>query len=77
MKYLIAFSSAIAILNLVPCYALDGQHILAAVLLNRNSRHFISPHNDEHYPKTYNFMLTFGTSLLLLNLLLALFSLFF
>ena len=31
-KYLASLSGALALLNVVPCYALDGQHILASIL---------------------------------------------
>jgi S2P endopeptidase len=77
LKYLIAFNGAIAILNLVPCYALDGQHILSAVLLVGNSNRFIDSNESEPHQKAYLFLMTFGTLLLTLNLVLALYSLFF
>jgi S2P endopeptidase len=32
LKYLVVFSSGLAIVNVVPCYGLDGQHLLNAIV---------------------------------------------
>ena len=76
LKYVIAFSGAIGILNLVPCFALDGQHILAAILLNKNSKYYITSEQSAQSIFLYSCIMYFGTSLLFVNLALGLISLF-
>lgn len=40
LKYLTVFSSGLAIVNVVPCYGLDGQFIISAIISTLPSRHF-------------------------------------
>ncbi len=79
-RYIIAFSGAIGLLNLVPCWALDGQYILQATLAIYKSG-YGSSHNlfddNNKKPLVYILMMLLGTGLLLLNLILALFSLLY
>lgn len=72
-KYLISLSGALAILNVVPCYALDGQWILLAVIELTTSSLIKSRHNRN---LLYNIILIFGTSLLGANIVIALWVLF-
>lgn len=62
--YIISISSALALMNMVPAYALDGQWTLGALL-----EHLI-PENP-HRTRIFNSILIFGSLLLLLNILLA------
>ncbi|XP_064629765.1 membrane-bound transcription factor site-2 protease-like [Lineus longissimus] len=71
-KYLISLSGALAILNVVPCYALDGQWILYAFIeltlspvLNRENRGIV-----------FTILLLCGTLLIMTNIVMALWSLF-
>ncbi|CAF0952100.1 unnamed protein product [Brachionus calyciflorus] len=74
LKYIVAFSGAIGILNLVPCFALDGQYILASLLaINKKSEDFTSI--PQKRPFIYIIIIFFGTFLLLVNILLAFVSL--
>ncbi len=77
-RYLIAFSGAIGILNLVPCFALDGQYILAALLTvnKKNNNQFINTTNEAKKPIAYFLIMIFGTLLLVINLLFSMFNLF-
>lgn len=82
IRYIVAFSGAIGVLNLVPCFALDGQYILASILnLNRDKTtvSFIDSNTkpDRQHPFLYVLLMLLGTSLLLLNILLAFASLAF
>ena len=76
-RYLVAFSGAIGLLNLVPCFALDGQYILAALLSvnKRESNQFINA-NQTKKPTLYLLIMSFGTILLCLNLICSMFNLF-
>uniref|UniRef100_A0A1I8JHN0 Membrane-bound transcription factor site-2 protease n=1 Tax=Macrostomum lignano TaxID=282301 RepID=A0A1I8JHN0_9PLAT len=66
MRYIVSLSGALALLNAAPCYALDGQWILAALL-------DILIVGDAKLRRTvYKSVLTAGTGLLALDLLLAL-----
>jgi S2P endopeptidase len=40
LKYLIVFSSGLAIVNVIPCYGLDGQFLSNAIISNLPSRYF-------------------------------------
>lgn len=77
-RYLIAFSGAIGLLNLVPCFALDGQYILASILSisinNKHKREFVQM-NETERPVLYVLMMLVGTSLLVLNILVSFASL--
>ncbi|XP_071801549.1 membrane-bound transcription factor site-2 protease-like isoform X2 [Asterias amurensis] len=73
-KYLISFSGALAILNAIPCYALDGQYILKAFMEHTLASR-ISSTSDRNL--IYSLILLFGTLLLGANLVLALFALVF
>lgn len=72
-KYLISLSGALVILNVVPCYALDGQWIchsfielsLTSVIPDREIRGLI-----------YSVIILYGTALLLVNVILAMWMLF-
>ncbi|XP_048767696.1 membrane-bound transcription factor site-2 protease-like isoform X2 [Ostrea edulis] len=72
-KYLISLSGALVILNVVPCYALDGQWIchafielsLASVIPERDMRGLI-----------YSVIILCGTALLLINVIIAMWMLF-
>lgn len=72
-KYLISLSGALVILNVVPCYALDGQWIchsfielsLTSVIQDREIRGLI-----------YSVIILYGTALLLVNVILAMWMLF-
>ncbi len=74
---MVAFSGAIGLLNLVPCFALDGQYILAALLTvnKRTSSQFINE-NETKRPILYILIMTFGTVLLSVNLICSIFNLF-
>ena len=63
--YLVSISSALALLNMVPAYALDGQWALAAIL------EMLMPEYP-HRTKIMHVVLAFGSVLLVLNILLAL-----
>lgn len=71
-RYLISLSGALAILNAMPCYALDGQWILMAaveyflpsVISNPSDRNVI-----------YSLIMIFGTIILIANVALAMFTL--
>ena len=73
-RYLISLSGALAILNVVPCYALDGQWILLAFI--ELSLRSTIPNSDTR-GLIYTIILLFGTVLLSLNILVAMFTLFF
>lgn len=72
-RYMVAFSGAIGLLNLVPCFALDGQYILASALsINKNSREFVESNNSESQrPVLYVIMMLLGTTLLGLNIIVS------
>lgn len=70
LRYIVAFSGAIGILNLVPCFALDGQFILASLLaLNRKAESFI--YVPQKRPLVYVVLIILGSSLLIINIVLA------
>jgi len=72
-RYVISLSGALALLNVVPCYALDGQFILLALIeLSLTS---IVP-NAEHRGSIYMLIMMFGTILLSANIVVAMWSLF-
>jgi len=71
-KYIVSLSGALALLNVVPCYALDGQWILTAfveLLLYR-----IIP-DEETRGLLYTVIVLFGTLLLALNIVIAMWTL--
>ncbi len=74
-----AFSGAIGVLNLVPCFALDGQYILASFLnINqKSSASFVDSQNQQHsrHPFIYVIIMFLGTGLLLANIFIAFMSL--
>lgn len=70
-RYFISLSSALAILNVVPCYALDGQHIAKALLELILPR--IDPDNRE---LVFTLSVLLGTLLIAVNVLLAMYILF-
>ncbi|XP_033112702.1 membrane-bound transcription factor site-2 protease-like isoform X2 [Anneissia japonica] len=72
-RYLISLSGALAILNAVPCFALDGQYILTAFI--EFSLKTVLP-NREDRESVQSLTLIFGTILLAANILLALYTLF-
>ena len=72
-KYLISLSGALAILNVVPCYALDGQWILLSFIeLALRS----SVPNPATRGAIYTAVLLFGTALLGVNIIIAMWTLF-
>lgn len=75
---MVAFSGAIGLLNLVPCFALDGQYILASALsINKmSSREFVDS-NESQRPVLYVIMMLLGTTLLALNIIVSFASLAF
>jgi len=76
-RYIIAFSGAIGLLNLVPCFALDGQYILATLLdLHKPSNDFVESNQPQKRSFTYVVLMMIGTTLLSLNMILAVYSLF-
>ncbi len=75
-----AFSGAIGLLNLVPCFALDGQFILASCLLligkKNRSRNFVNDNEESKgHPFIYALIMLFGSILLALNMILGLYFL--
>lgn len=76
-RYIIAFSGAIGILNLVPCFALDGQYILASLLsVNKKDNNQFVNSNETKKSTVYIIIMFFGTFLLLANLVFSMFNLF-
>lgn len=67
-----SLSGALAILNVVPCYALDGQYIAKAAVDLLMPR--VHPEKRE---LIFTLLVLFGTGLLLVNVILAMFMLFF
>ena len=71
-RYLVSLSGALALLNMVPCYSLDGQwalfalvdHTLTSVIPDEDQRNMLC-----------NVILTLGTLLLAANIMLALWTL--
>lgn len=64
-------------LNLVPCFALDGQYILAALLsVNKKDTNQFINNNETKKPVVYIILMMLGTLLLIINLILSLLSLF-
>lgn len=64
-RYVGAFSFALAFFNAVPCYGLDGQYILSALI------EYYSPNLHRKHRTKSAFALIIGTGLLALNVLLA------
>ncbi len=71
--YIISLSSALALLNMVPAYFLDGQWALMSLVELWCERSLPDP---SHRKRLCNVILTFGSILLLLNIGLALWTLF-
>ena len=79
LYYIVAFSSALAVLNSVPCFKLDGQHIVKSFIIDLEIP-FITKENTRSFgnrPKIVpwrrnfaNALTIFGTVLLLLNVVL-------
>ena len=73
IRYLISLSGALVILNVVPCYALDGQWICQAFIeLSLRS----SVPDREARGAIYSLIVLFGTILLILNVIIAMWTLF-
>ncbi|CAH1798451.1 unnamed protein product [Owenia fusiformis] len=72
-KYLISLSGALAILNVVPCYALDGQWILLA-FIELTLRSTVT--SQETRSLIYSILILFGSLLLGTNIFIAMFMLF-
>lgn len=72
-KYLISLSGALAIINVVPCYALDGQWICRA-FTEMTLRPFIA--DAEIRNLVYSVILIYGTLILLANVTIAMWTLF-
>ncbi|XP_070567496.1 membrane-bound transcription factor site-2 protease-like isoform X2 [Ptychodera flava] len=72
LKYLISLSGALALLNSVPCYALDGQWILTA-LIEHVCQKSIPKAKDRQF--LANCILLCGTFVLVSNILLAMWTL--
>lgn len=70
--YLVSLSGALALLNMVPCYSLDGQWALFA-LVDHTLISFIP--NEDQRNMLCNIILTLGTLLLAANITLALWTL--
>ena len=82
--YVVAFSSALAVLNAVPCIKLDGQHIVKCFIIDLqipflNAKDNISNRVSSIGPRTKfgqwrktfaKALIIFGTVLLLLNVIL-------
>ena len=82
--YVVAFSSALAVLNAVPCLKLDGQHIVKCFIIDLQMPCFYTKDNNysrttsfgsrskvAQWRKTFAKILTiFGTVLLVLNVIL-------
>lgn len=65
-KYITVFSAGLAIINVVPCFFLDGQYILNIVVLYLlNSM----PHNKNIRESTVLTITSIGTLLLIINLM--------
>lgn len=72
LRYLVSLSGALALLNMVPCYSLDGQWALFALVDHTLSLYI--PHEDQRN-MLCNVILTLGTLLLAANIMLALWTL--
>ena len=79
LYYIVAFSSALAVLNAVPCFKLDGQHIVKAFIVDleipfitkENLRSFGSRPKISRWRKSFANLLTiFGTVILILNVIM-------
>ena len=66
-------SGALALLNVVPCYALDGQWILLA-FIELSLRSVVA--EPEMRGLIYTVLLFFGTVLIATNIVIAMFTLF-
>ncbi|RDD45892.1 Membrane-bound transcription factor site-2 protease [Trichoplax sp. H2] len=67
LLYIISFSAALALLNLVPAYALDGQWVLIAL-----TDYFTTPSNRRTVNRLRSIIHIIGTGLLVLNVAIAL-----
>lgn len=67
-RYLVSLSGALAILNVVPCYALDGQFILQAAIELCLSQ--VIP-DKETRGLLFTVVLLLGTALIVVNILIA------
>ena len=72
-RYLISLSGALAILNVVPCYALDGQWILLS-FIELTLRSVVPDPETRGY--IYTLILLCGTLLLFMNISIAMYMLF-
>ncbi|KAK3097010.1 hypothetical protein FSP39_005560 [Pinctada imbricata] len=72
-KYLISLSGALVILNVVPCYALDGQWICHGFI--ELSLRTVIPDKDIR-GLIYSVIILYGTGLLMINVILAMWMLF-
>lgn len=69
LMYVASLSAALALLNIMPAYALDGHWALSALL------EYVMPENV-HRTKILNIILMFGSTLLVANVLIAFWILF-
>ena len=74
IRYLVSLSGALALLNVVPCYALDGQWILLA-FVELVSRHFAF--SRKTCTAVYRAVLLLGTVTLAFNIVIAVWALVF
>ncbi|XP_005109480.1 membrane-bound transcription factor site-2 protease [Aplysia californica] len=72
-KYIISLSGALVILNVVPCYALDGQYICRA-FLELVLRPTVPDPEIRNF--VYSLVVLFGTILLIINVIFAMWTLF-
>ncbi|GAB1599416.1 membrane-bound transcription factor site-2 protease-like [Argonauta hians] len=72
-KYLISLSGALVIINVIPCYALDGQWICQAFI--EFSLRSVMP-NAEIRKVIYSVIMLYGTLLLMANVFIAMWTLF-
>uniref|UniRef100_A0A2C9JL93 Membrane-bound transcription factor site-2 protease n=1 Tax=Biomphalaria glabrata TaxID=6526 RepID=A0A2C9JL93_BIOGL len=73
-KYIISLSGALVILNVIPCYALDGQYIFHAFVELALRPAVPDP---EIRSLIFSLVILFGTLLLLINVVLAMWTLLF
>lgn len=72
LSYIISFSAGLAVLNVVPCVAMDGQHILRALCDSIPARYISSSTKERVLTVT----IIMGTSLIVVNVIVGLYLLF-
>lgn len=68
LKYLIVFSSGLAIVNVIPCYGLDGQFLVNTIITNLPSKYF-SKSRKEIISVSINLIGTFTLILAILKII--------